>query len=105
MSDKSKAYWVFIFVGYALILAIPLIGFTYSLELVIILLFLERLGKVLRSPSRDTVFSIIGKNVGSGKAFGIHEAVDQIGATMVRYSLQPFCSSPLTTTKQPSVFC
>lgn len=80
LSDKSKAYWVFIFVGYGLILAIPLIGFTYSLALVIVLLLLERLGKALRSPSRDTVVSIIGKNVGSGKAFGIHEAVDQIGA-------------------------
>lgn len=80
LSDKSKAYWVFIFVGYGLILAIPLIGFTYSLEIVIVLLLLERLGKALRSPSRDTVVSIVGKNVGSGKAFGLHEAVDQIGA-------------------------
>ena len=80
LSDKSKAYWIFIFVGYGLILAIPLIGFTFSLELVIVLILLERLGKALRSPSRDTVVSIIGKNVGSGKAFGLHEAVDQIGA-------------------------
>jgi len=80
LSDKSKAYWVFIFTGYGLILAIPLIGFTFSIELVIVLLLLERLGKALRSPSRDTVLSVISKNVGSGKAFGIHEAVDQIGA-------------------------
>src|SRR5512136_1960992 len=35
LSDKSKAYWVFIFVGYGLILSIPLIGLTFSLELVI----------------------------------------------------------------------
>jgi MFS family permease len=82
LSDRSKAYWVFIFVGYGLILAIPLIGFTYSLELVIALLLLERLGKALRSPSRDTVVSIIGKDVGSGKAFGLHEAIDQIGAVV-----------------------
>jgi len=41
---------------------------------------LERVGKALRSPSRDTVVSIVSKNVGSGKAFGIHEAVDQTGA-------------------------
>ncbi|MCJ7762102.1 MFS transporter [Candidatus Bathyarchaeota archaeon] len=82
LSDKSKAYWVFIFTGYGLILAIPLIGFTHSLEIVIVLILLERLGKALRSPSRDTVVSLIGKNVGSGKAFGIHEAVDQIGAVI-----------------------
>lgn len=80
LSDKSQAYWLFIFLGYGLILAIPLIGFTFSLELVITLLLLERLGKALRSPSRDTVISIISKNVGSGKAFGLHEAIDQIGA-------------------------
>ncbi len=82
LSDKSKAYWVFIFIGYGLILAIPLMGFTYSLALVIALILLERLGKALRSPSRDTVVSIIGKDVGSGKAFGLHEAVDQIGAVI-----------------------
>lgn len=80
LSDKSKAYWLFIFFGYGLILAIPLIGFTSSIELVIALLLLERLGKALRSPSRDTVVSIVSKNVGSGKAFGLHEAIDQIGA-------------------------
>ncbi|MCW4045766.1 MAG: MFS transporter [Candidatus Bathyarchaeota archaeon] len=80
LSDRSKAYWLFIFAGYGLILAIPLMGFTFSLELVIVLLLLERLGKALRSPSRDTVVSIISKNVGTGKAFGLHEAIDQIGA-------------------------
>jgi MFS family permease len=82
LSDKSRRYWLFIFLGYGLILAIPLIGFTFSIEVVIVLLILERLGKALRSPSRDTVVSIISKNVGAGKAFGIHEAVDQIGAVI-----------------------
>lgn len=80
LSDKSRAYWVFIFLGYGLILAIPLIGFTLSLELVITLLLIERLGKALRSPSRDTIVSVISKSVGTGKAFGLHEAIDQIGA-------------------------
>ena len=80
LSDKSRAYWVFIFAGYGLIIAIPLMGFTVNLQLVIAFLLLERLGKALRSPSRDTVVSIISKNVGAGKAFGLHEAIDQIGA-------------------------
>jgi MFS family permease len=80
LSDRTRAYWVFIFAGYGLILTIPLIGLTYSIEIVVVLLLLERVGKALRSPSKDTVVSIVGKNVGSGKAFGIHEAVDQIGA-------------------------
>lgn len=80
LSDRTRAYWIFIFAGYGLILAIPLIGLTYSIEIVVVLLLLERVGKALRAPSKDTVISIVGKNVGSGKAFGIHEAVDQTGA-------------------------
>jgi MFS family permease len=82
LSDRSRAYWLFIFLGYGLILAIPLIGFTFSIEVVMVLLLLERLGKALRSPSRDTVVSIVSKSVGSGKAFGLHEAIDQIGAVI-----------------------
>jgi len=80
LADRTRAYWLFIFLGYGLILAIPLMGFTSSVEVVMVLLLLERLGKALRSPSRDAVVSIVSKGVGSGKAFGLHEAVDQIGA-------------------------
>jgi MFS family permease len=82
LADRSRAYWLFIFLGYGLILAVPLIGFTFSIEVVMALLLLERLGKALRSPSRDTVVSIVSKGVGSGKAFGLHEAIDQIGAVL-----------------------
>jgi MFS family permease len=80
LADRSRAYWFFIFLGYGLILAVPLIGFTSSIEMVMVLLLLERLGKALRSPSRDMLVSIVSKGVGSGKAFGLHEAIDQIGA-------------------------
>lgn len=80
LSDKTRAYWFFIFLGYGLIVAIPLIGFTANIEIVIVLLLLERLGRALRAPARDTVISVISKNVGHGKAFGLHEAIDQIGA-------------------------
>jgi hypothetical protein len=50
LSDKTRAYWLFIFVGYGLIVAVPLIGFTSSLGIVIVLILLERLGKALRAP-------------------------------------------------------
>jgi MFS family permease len=82
LADRTRAYWFFIFLGYGLILAIPFMGFTTSVELVMLLLLLERLGKALRSLSRDTVVSIVSKGIGSGKAFGIHEAIDQIGAVI-----------------------
>ena len=80
LADKTRAYWVFIFLGYGLIAAIPFLGLTQIFEVAILLLLLERLGKAFRSPSRDTVLSIVSKGIGSGKAFGIHEFLDQIGA-------------------------
>ena len=80
LADRSHAYWLFIFLGYGLILAIPLMGLTNSIWLVAALVIVERLGKALRSPSRDAVVSVVSKGMGSGKAFGLHEFIDQIGA-------------------------
>ncbi|NWF86459.1 MFS transporter [Candidatus Bathyarchaeota archaeon] len=80
LADTTRAYWFFIFLGYGLIIAIPFLGIPLGLEVAIILVLLERFGKAFRSPSRDTVLSVISKDVGAGKAFGIHELLDQIGA-------------------------
>jgi len=80
LADSSRAYWLFIFIGYGLIVSIPLLGFTGTWEIAIIFVLLERLGKAIRAPARDTVLSIVSKGVGPGKAFGIHELLDQIGA-------------------------
>jgi MFS family permease len=80
LADRSQAYWLFIFLGYGLIIAIPLMGFTNSIWLIAALVIVERLGKALRSPSRDAVVSVVSKGMGSGKAFGLHEFIDQIGA-------------------------
>ena len=77
--DATRAYWLFIFLGYGLIVSIPLLGLSYSLEMVVLLVLLERLGKAFRSPSRDTVLSVVSKDVGAGKAFGFHELLDQVG--------------------------
>jgi MFS family permease len=80
LADTTRAYWLFIFLGYGLIASIPFLGFVGGWEIAIILVLLERLGKALRSPARDTVLSIVSKDVGTGKAFGLHELLDQIGA-------------------------
>ena len=82
LADTTKAYWVFIFLGYGLIASIPLLGVTRILEIAIILVLLERIGKAIRAPSRDAVLSIVSRGVGAGKAFGIHELLDQIGAIL-----------------------
>jgi len=86
LADKTKSYWLLVFLGYGLIIAIPLIPLSEVLglgwALAATLVILERLGKGIRTPSRDTIISFASKSIGGGKAFGIHELMDQIGATL-----------------------
>ncbi|MEZ0345561.1 MAG: MFS transporter [Infirmifilum sp.] len=85
LADKTRSYWLLVFLGYGLIIAIPLIPLSEILglgwALAAALVVLERLGKGIRTPSRDTIISFASKSIGGGKAFGLHELMDQIGAT------------------------
>lgn len=81
-ADKTRAYWLFTIVGYGLLISIPLISLTGSWQIVTILIILERIGKGIRTPARDTIASYAAKRVGSGVGFGISELLDQIGATI-----------------------
>lgn len=78
LADRLGAYWGFTVLGYSLIpLGIlvasqggPLIALGYGVE---------RLGKALRSPSRDALLGgVAGRR--RGLVFGLHEAMDQVGA-------------------------
>jgi hypothetical protein len=80
IADTTRAYWVLIFLGYTLIVALPLLSLPTGLALAVALILLERLGKGLRQPPRDTILSVVSKEVGSGKTFGLHEFLDQMGA-------------------------
>ncbi|MCL5019912.1 MAG: MFS transporter [Patescibacteria group bacterium] len=80
LSDRTKAYWYFTFIGYGLILSIPFIALTGSWQIAAILIITERLGKAIRTPARDAILSHATAQVGRGWGFGIHEAIDQIGA-------------------------
>jgi len=80
IADRTKAYWLFTFIGYGLLIAIPLLAFTNSWQVAVLLIVLERVGKAFRSPARDTILSYATKEVGRGFGFGLHEALDQIGA-------------------------
>ena len=80
-SDRSGNYWGFLFLGYGLLIVVPIIGFSQNWNFLLILILLERIGKALRNPSKDTVLSAVAENqVGVGFAFGLQEALDQIGA-------------------------
>lgn len=38
------------------------------------------MGKAIRTPARDAILSHAAKRVGRGFGFGLHEALDQVGA-------------------------
>ncbi|MCX7726999.1 MAG: MFS transporter [Chitinispirillaceae bacterium] len=80
LSDKTGSYWVFTFIGYFLLCSVPFLAFTNTWQVAIIFILLERFGKAIRSPAKDTIISQASKDVGRGFGFGIHEAMDQIGA-------------------------
>ncbi len=81
LSDKSGKHWAFMFIGYGMLIVVPLIGFTERWNVLIVLILMERIGKALRSPAKDTILSeVADREVGIGFAFGLQEALDQIGA-------------------------
>ncbi len=81
LSDKSGKHWLFIFIGYGMLIAVPLMGLTMNWNILVILILAERIGKSLRNPAKDTILSAVAENqVGTGFAFGLQEALDQIGA-------------------------
>jgi MFS family permease len=82
IADRTGAYWLLTFVGYGLILAIPLLAFAGHWQLAVVLIILERVGKAIRNPARDTMLSYATKKVGRGWGFAVHEALDQIGAVI-----------------------
>ncbi|MBA2862207.1 hypothetical protein [Methanococcus maripaludis] len=77
-SDKTKAHWFFTIFGYGLLISVPLLALSDYWQFAAIFIVLERMGKGLRSPARDTILSYATKQVGTGLGFGIAEFLDQI---------------------------
>jgi MFS family permease len=81
VSDKTRRYWLITIVGYAVnLLAVPALALAGRWEIAAVLMMTERLGKALRNPARDAMLSYATHQVGRGWGFGVHEAMDQIGA-------------------------
>jgi len=81
-SDKTRAHWVFTIVGYSFLMVIPMLALTGVWQFAAIFMVLERIGKGIRSPAKDTILSQATKQVGTGFGFAIVEFLDQIGATI-----------------------
>ncbi len=82
IADKTRAYWPLTLLGYGMILCIPLLAIAGRWEIAALLVVLERAGKAIRTPSRDAILSHATKRVGRGFGFGLHEALDQVGAVI-----------------------
>jgi len=82
-ADKTHKYWSFIIVGYTInLLAVPALALAGNWPMAAALMILERTGRAVRRPSVEAMLSHAGSRVGRGFAFGLHEALDQTGATI-----------------------
>jgi hypothetical protein len=81
-SDKTRAHWFFTIAGYSFLMVIPLLSLTGVWQFAAIFMVLERIGKGIRSPAKDTITSQATKQVGTGFGFAIVEFLDQLGATI-----------------------
>ncbi|HET6964057.1 MAG TPA: MFS transporter [Acidimicrobiales bacterium] len=80
-SDRSGRHWAISIAGYVITLvSVPLLGLGGPLGLACLLIVAERFGKAVRTPARDTMLAEASVDVGRGKAFAVHEALDQSGA-------------------------
>lgn len=83
LSDRTRRYWAITFLGYGVnLLAVPLLALAGSWPAAAALMVAERIGKALRTPPRDAMLSHATARVGRGFGFGLHEALDQIGAVL-----------------------
>lgn len=81
LADRPRLRWALAIAGYGLTaLSVPLLGVTDALWIACLLVLAERLGKAVRSPAKDAMLAEAGTAIGRGKAFALHEALDQVGA-------------------------
>ena len=83
LTDKTKNYWQMTIFGYLLdIIAVPALGLVgdHGWIIACMLLVIQRMGKAIKKPAKDTIMSFAASQEGVGKSFGIQELLDQIGA-------------------------
>jgi MFS family permease len=81
IADRTGKPWPQTITGYALTaLCVPLLALSGGLLAAGLLYNGERVGKAVRTPARDSMLAHASAEMGRGYAFGLHEALDQIGA-------------------------
>ncbi|HPG96934.1 MAG TPA: MFS transporter, partial [Rectinema sp.] len=83
LTDKTKQYWPMTVAGYILdVMAVPALALVgeHGWIAACALLVIQRMGKAIKKPAKDTIMSFAASQEGAGKSFGIQEVLDQIGA-------------------------
>lgn len=83
ITDRTKKYWPMVIFGYILdIVAVPALALVGEKGWIAAasLLVIQRMGKAIKKPAKDTIMSFAASQEGVGKSFGIQEMLDQIGA-------------------------
>jgi MFS family permease len=85
-ADRSGRYWSWMVVGYAMTaVCVPLMALAPALGAAGLafgsaMVLLERSGKAVRSPAKSVLLAVAATEVGRGRGFGVHKALDQTGA-------------------------
>jgi MFS family permease len=86
LADRTGRYWSLTILGYAMTaVCVPLLALAPRLGAAGVgfaatMILLERLGKAVRSPSKSALLAHVAAAVGRGRGFGVHKALDQVGA-------------------------
>ena len=83
LTDKTKKYWPITIIGYIIdCMAIPALALVPKggWILACLLIVIQRTGKAIKKPAKDTLLSFAASRAGIGKSFAIQEFLDQIGA-------------------------
>ena len=83
LTDRTGKYWPMVIAGYVLdILAVPALALVgeHGWVAASALLIIQRMGKAIKKPAKDTIMSFAASREGAGRSFAIQEVLDQIGA-------------------------
>lgn len=86
LADRTRAYWPITIIGYAMTaVCVPLLAVTPALGaaglgVAVVLILSERAGKAVRSPAKTALLAEVARQVGRGRGFGVHKALDEVGA-------------------------
>lgn len=83
LARRPRTRRLLLYAGYFVnLMALPLLTWIHQLVGVLLLLFAERAGRGLRNPAKKSLLADAGDRIGLGRAFGLHEALDTLGAIM-----------------------